>query len=96
MKSLDTQTLQHQRTNTLLVIRCDTNCKPVLIERLRVTHLIKAYVYIYSLQQSHLKIVNFPKKDIYEINQEALNLSITYTSIISLGNLRINLMSKLH
>jgi hypothetical protein len=42
----------------------DTNCKPVLIEqdiidRWCVTQLIKADVYIYSLQQSLFKKVNF-------------------------------------
>ena len=61
------KTLQPQLANTLCLIRYDTNCKPVLIEhnlidRWCVTHLIKTYVYRYSLQQSHFKKVTLKKK----------------------------------
>ena len=37
----------------------------------RVTHLIKAYLHIYSSHQSHFK--KEYKKEIYEINQVAFN-----------------------
>ena len=51
------KTLQPPLANTLCVNRHDPNCKPILIEhdfidQCLVTHLIKAYLYSYSLQHS--------------------------------------------
>jgi hypothetical protein len=53
--------LQTLLENTFCVIMYDTSCKPVLIEhdfvdRWSDAHLIKSYVYMYSLQQSHFKL----------------------------------------